>query len=134
LSPALSASTDRSDAGFTLVEALVALVVVAVSIPAIGAAMSTNLRGVKTLESHAALMQSAQAVLATAIPPRGQLVPGVRSGQVGDFRWQVDSGPLAGDKDANMAWIPQLIRIEVRSPSGAKVDLQTVRLTPGLRQ
>lgn len=137
MSPVPNASTDRSDAGFTLLEVLVALVVVAGSIVAIGSAMSTNLRGVKALESHVALVQSAQVVLATAIPPRKQLVPGVRTGQIGEFRWQADIGPLAGDriaKDANAAWIPQLIRVEVRSPSGAKVELETVRLTPGLRQ
>ena len=86
--PVRCASTDRSDAGFTLLEVLIALVVVAVSIVAIGSAMSTNLRGVKTLESHVALIRSAQAVLATAIPPRKELVPGVLSGQVGDFKVQ----------------------------------------------
>jgi len=137
LFPAPCASTDRSDAGFTLLEVLIALVVVAVSIMAIGSVMSTNLHGVKALERHVALMQSAQGVLATAIPPRKQLLPGVLSGQVGDLRWQVDIGPLGGDwtaKDANVAWTPQLIRIEVRSLSGSTVDLETVRLTPRLRQ
>lgn len=135
--PAPCASTDRSDAGFALLEVLIALVVVAVSIMAIGSVMSTNLHGVKALERHVALMQSAQGVLATAIPPRKQLLPGVLSGQVGDLRWQVDIGPLGGDwtaKDANVAWTPQLIRIEVRSLSGSTVDLETVRLTPRLRQ
>ena len=129
--PVRCASTDRSDAGFTLLEVLIALAVVAASIAAIGSAMSTNLRGVKALESHVALMRSAQAVLATAIPRRKELVPGTVSGQVGDFRWQLDIGPVGGDwvaKDANVAWIPELVRIKVRSPSGTTVDLETVRL------
>jgi general secretion pathway protein I len=109
---------------------LVALAVVAVSIVAIGSVMSTNIRGVKTLENHVALMQGAQAVLATAIPPRKELVPGALSGQLGDFLWRVDIGPVGGDwlaKDV-VPWIPELVRIQVRSPSGATVDLETVRL------
>lgn len=129
--PVRCAPTDRSDAGFTLLEVLIALVVVAASIVAIGSVMSTNLRGVKALESHVALIRSAQAVLATAIPPRKQLIPGVSSGQVGDFRWQVDIRPVGDDwvaRDADVAWIPELVRIKVRSPSGATVDLETVRL------
>jgi general secretion pathway protein I len=131
LYPVRRAPIDRSDAGFTIVEVLVALAVVAVSIVAIGSVMSTNTRGVKALEDHVALMQSAQGVLATAIPPRAELVPGALSGQVGDFRWRVDVGPVGGDwlaKDADVLWIPELIKIQVRSPSGATVDLETVRL------
>ena len=129
--------TDGRSAGFTIIEVLIALAVVAVSILAIGSVMSTNMRGVRSLEQHVTLMQTAQGVLATAIPPRTELVPGALSGQVGDFRWRVDIGPVGGDwraKDADVPWIPELIRIQVRSPSGATVDLQTVRLMRGSRQ
>ena len=69
--------------------------------------------------------------LATAIPLRQQLVPGSRSGQLHGFRWQVDVGPVGGDwdpGDADVAWIPELVTIRVRSVSGATVDLKTVRL------
>jgi general secretion pathway protein I len=135
LYPVRHAPTDQSDAGFTIVEVLVALAVVAVSIVAIGSVMSTNIRGVKALEDHVALMQSAQAVLATAT--RTELVPGTLSGKTGDFRWRVDIGPVGGDwlaKDANAPWIPELVKIKVRSPSGATVDLETVRLMRGSRQ
>jgi general secretion pathway protein I len=131
LSPARHQPTDRPEAGFTILEVLIALAVVAVSIVAIGSVMSTNTRGVRVLENHVALMQTAQTVLATAIPPRPQLVPGSRSGQLHDFRWQVDVGPVGGDwdpGDADVAWIPELVTIRVRSASGATVDLKTVRL------
>jgi general secretion pathway protein I len=131
LSPARHPPTDRPEAGFTILEVLIALAVVAVSIVAIGSVMSTNTRGVRVLENHVALMQTAQTVLATAIPPRPQLVPGSRSGQLHDFRWQVDVGPVGGDwdpGDADVAWIPELVTIRVRSASGATVDLKTVRL------
>jgi general secretion pathway protein I len=123
--------TDRPDAGFTIIEALIALVVVAVSIVAIGSVMSTNARGVRALESHVALLQSAQTVFTTSIPPRKELAPGTLSGQLRDYRWQVDIGPVGSDwvvEGADVAWIPELVKIRVRSPSGATVDLETVRL------
>jgi general secretion pathway protein I len=123
--------TDRPDAGFTIIEALIALVVVAVSIVAIGSVMSTNARGVRALENHVALLQSAQTVFVTAIPPRKELAPGTLSGQLRDFRWQVDIGPVGSDwvvEGADVAWIPELVKIRVRSPSGATVELETVRL------
>jgi general secretion pathway protein I len=131
LSPFRRTPTDRSQAGFTILEVLIALAIVAVSIVAIGSVISTNARGVQALERHVALMQSAQMVLATAIPPRKELAPGSLSGQVHDFRWQVDIGPVAGDwlvDNADVAWVPELVKIRVRSPSGATVDLETVRL------
>ena len=131
MSPVRRLSTDRPDAGFTILEVLIALAIVAVSIVAIGAVMSTNFRGVQELERHVALMQAAQTVLATAIPPRKELAPGVLSGQLRDFRWQVDIGPVGGDwtvEGADVAWLPELVKIRVRSPSGATVDLETVRL------
>jgi general secretion pathway protein I len=110
---------------------LIALAIVAVSIVAIGSVVSTNARGVRALENHVALIQSAQTVLATAIPPRKDLAPGAISGQLHEFRWQVDIGPVGGDwlvKDADVDWIPELVKVRVRSPSGATVDLETVRL------
>jgi general secretion pathway protein I len=115
---------------------LIALAIVAVSIVAIGSVMSTNARGVRVLENHVALMQTAQTVLATAIPPCKELAPGVLSGQLRDFRWQIDIGPIGGDwlvEGADIAWIPELVKIRVRSPSGATVDLETVRLMHGPR-
>jgi general secretion pathway protein I len=55
LSPADQSQCDRPDAGFTILEVLVALAIVAVSIVAIGSVMSTNSRGVTALENHIAL-------------------------------------------------------------------------------
>ena len=99
--------------------------------------MSTNARGVRTLENHVALIETAQTVLATAIPPRKDLVPGTLSGQIRDYRWQVDIGPVGGGwivGDADPAWLPELVRVRVRSPSGALVELETVRLMRGQRR
>lgn len=125
------AAIDRHDAGFTILEVLVALAIVAASIVAIGKVMATNTHGVRKLEEHVALMQTAQTVLATAIPPRKDLAEGRLSGELRNYRWQVDIGPVGEDSiagNAEVPWIPELVKVRVRSPSGATVELATVRL------
>jgi len=128
------ASIDCRDAGFTIIEVLIALAVVAVSLVAIGSVMSTNLRGVRSLEQHVTLMQSARAVMIGELPGSGELGFGVLSGQVNDYQWRIDVGPLGEDwdvKGGDAAWRPALVRIQVRSPTGAVSDLKTVRLVRG---
>lgn len=127
-------SIDSRDAGFTIIEVLIALAVVAVSIVAIGSVMSTNVRGVRLLEQHVTLMEAARSVMTVEIPPRAELGFGVLSGQANDYRWKIDVGSLGEDwavPGADVAWIPALVRIQVRSPSGAVSDLRTVRLMRG---
>jgi general secretion pathway protein I len=123
--------TDRRDAGFTIIEVLVALAIVAVSIAAIGRLMSTNARGVRILENHVALVESAQTVLATEIPDRSKLAPGRLTGRNGDTRWQIDVGPVGSDWIGNkddVDWIPELVKLRVRDTAGATLDVETVRL------
>jgi general secretion pathway protein I len=127
-------SIDRRDAGFTIIEVLIALAVVAVSLVAIGSVMSTNLRGVRSLEQHVTLMQSARAVMIGELPASAELGFGALSGQVNDHQWRIDVGPLGEDwdvKGGDAAWSPALVRIQVRSPTGAVSDLKTVRLIRG---
>jgi general secretion pathway protein I len=53
------------------------------------------------------------------------------SGQIDDYKWTIDVGPMGEGWDvagADVAWIPAIVRIRVRSPSGAVSDLRTVRL------
>jgi general secretion pathway protein I len=131
LSPAAPPIIDGRDAGFTIIEVLIALAVVAVSIVAIGSVMSTNVRGVHLLEQHVTLMQTARTVMTASIPPRAELGPGASSGQIDDYEWTIDVGPMGEGWDvpgADVAWIPALVRIQVRSSSGAMSDLRTVRL------
>jgi general secretion pathway protein I len=136
LSRAAPPRTDNQQAGFTIIEVLIALAVVAVGIVAIASVMSTNVRGVRSLEQHVALMQTARSTMISEIPVRAELGPGVLSGQLNDHRWQIDIGPLGGGwavPDADVTWIPQLVKIHVQSPSGGAFDLQTVRLMHRLR-
>jgi general secretion pathway protein I len=124
-------SIDSRDAGFTIIEVLIALAIVAVSIVAIGSVMSTNVRGVRSLEQHVTLMQTVRSVMTAELPPRAELGFGTLSGKASDHQWKIDVGPMGEEWDApgtDVAWVPALVRIQVRSPSGAVTDIKTVRL------
>jgi len=131
LFPAVPPSTDRHDAGFTLIEVLVALALVTVVIVAVGSLMSANVRGVRAFERHVALMQATRTATITAVPPRDQLQEGTSSGQFDGYRWTVDVSPLGGEwgaRNPDVAWMPELVRVRVRAPGGATSDIRTVRL------
>jgi general secretion pathway protein I len=129
--------TDRPDAGFTIIEVLVALAVVAVSIVAIGTVMAGNMRGVRALEQHVALMQAARTLMTVGIPARAALQQGSSTGQAEGYRWTIDVSPLGDDwivAGADVPWTPELVRVRVRSPTGALSDVRTVRLMPRLSE
>jgi general secretion pathway protein I len=89
-------SIDNNEAGFTVLEVLVALALIVVAMVAIGSVMSTNARGVRSLEQHVALMQTTRGVMTGGIPARAELAPGISSGQTGDYHWTVEVAPLGG--------------------------------------
>lgn len=133
----VASPTDDRTAGFTIIEVLVALAVVAVSIIAIGSVMSTNVRGVRSLEQHVTLMQAVRTVMASEIPSRAKIGFGTWSGRTNDHQWRIDVGPMGDEWSAagtEVAWIPALVRVQVRSPSGAVMDVRTVRLVRGPEQ
>jgi general secretion pathway protein I len=130
----LSRSTNLNSrcnrAGFTLIEALVALAVVAVSITAIGSVVATNIRGTGALGQRLALVETTRAIL-TDLPDREQLVSGSLRGEFANHRWQVDVLPFAADfVDPRRPgpWTPQTVVVNVRSPSGRVLRIDTVRL------
>ena len=127
-------STERRDAGFAIIEVLVALALVAVVIVAIGSLMATNVRGVRSFEQHVALIQATRAAMAAAIPRSGKLQPGTSTGQNDGYRWSIDVTPLGGDwavPESGAAWVPGLVRVRVVAPNGATSDVRTVRLMKG---
>jgi general secretion pathway protein I len=120
----------RHHAGFTLIEALVALAVVAVSVTAIGSVVATNIRGTRALGERLALVATTRAILAD-MPDREHLVAGNLLGEYAAHRWRVDVAPFAADfVDLNRPgpWMPQAVVVNVRSPSGRVLRIDTVRL------
>lgn len=122
----------RSDAsaGFTLIEALVSLAVVAVCLSAIGALVATNIRASGKIDQHLGLVETLRAV-ETGLPDRISLLPGNLSGEMAGNAWSVDAWPLPVD-DLNPRaaefWTPQTIVLSVRAPSGPVVRIETIRL------
>jgi len=120
----------QATAGFTLIEALVALAVVAVSLSAIGSTIATTVRGVRSLDRRLALVETSRAIL-TGLPDRNELASGSSSGELAGHRWRVDVRPFVvdGAKNEDTArWLPQSVTIRVQSPSGGILELNTVRL------
>jgi general secretion pathway protein H len=122
---------DRRDcsAGFTIIEALVALAVVAASLAAIGSVIAVSARGRHALEQHVALVQTTR-VIAAGMPKRDELSSEGFAGELAGHRWRIDVVPFSGGPSAEqeVAWVPYAILIKVKSPGGAFLELNTVRL------
>jgi general secretion pathway protein I len=117
-------------AGFTLIEALVALAVAAVSLAAIGLLVAGNIRGSGRIEQHLGLIETLRAVEA-GLPDRTSLAAGTLSGEMHGQAWSVDIAPFPGDfvnPRAARFWTPQTIVIKAQSPTGAALQLEAIRL------
>jgi general secretion pathway protein I len=129
LSRAVRFSRHRPDAGFTMIEVLVSLALLASALAAIGALVATTMRGVDAIERHVALVETARRVAAIGLHANVKM--GATSGENSGYRWRIDASPwafggVAADRESR--WIPQRIRVRVQSPSGAVFDIETVRL------
>jgi general secretion pathway protein I len=88
-------SRQSAESGFTMIEAVVALALVAVVLAAIGTLVATNARGAQTLGQHTALMQTAR-MIASALPRSGEPLPKDLAGEVSGYRWQMQTSPFFG--------------------------------------
>ena len=129
--PENSGGTD----GFTLIEVLVALVVVTISLAALSQLMASNRRVAGSLETHLALVETARGI-ETALPDRAVLA-GDSAGESGDYRWGVFVRPFVSnlvDPQLSTPWMPQLVAIRVQSPTGVWVQVDTIRLQARSKQ
>jgi general secretion pathway protein I len=120
----------RTTAGFTLIEVLVALSVVAISLAAIGSLIAVTTRGARAVGLHLTLVETARAII-TGLPDRDQLEFGNLAGESAGHRWRVDVLPFYADfvdPQAPTLWIPQTIAVRVQSPGGKVLQVNTVRL------
>lgn len=127
-----SARCERRQAagGFTLIEVLVALAVIAVLLASIGSLIAGSVRGARSIDQHLALVEIARAI-ETGLPNRDELKVGRLSGEVSGHRWNVDVTPfIANNVDPRLPtpWVPQALVITVRSPEGPVLQVNTVRL------
>ena len=115
-------------AGFTLIEALAALAMMGAGLAAIGSLGSSSLRAGLYAERHLAEIETARKVIA-GMPSREALPVGRLTGSLDAHDWQINSA-LVGAPAAvgDTLWTPQRIEVSVRSPSGAMVKIDTIRL------
>jgi general secretion pathway protein I len=134
----------RGTAGFTLIEVLVAIAVLAVVLGAIGAVVGNTVRTIRSVDRRLPLLETAQSLIAS-LPTRDALQPGTQSGTSGDFRWRIDAVLLNRNVPDNAAavlstaatgappkvsWVPLAITVRVQGGEGPPVRLDTVRLIP----
>ena len=120
----------RGAAGFTLIEVLVALSVVAVALAAIGSLIGASVRGTRAVDYNVVAATTARA-LASALPARDALKPGSLTGERGGQRWRIDVGPAASpnvEPTLPTRWVPQAVVIRVQSSTGGVFEINTVRL------
>ena len=119
-----------ASAGFTLIEVLVALVVLAVSLAAISGLAASSIRSGLYIERHLAQVETARKIEA-GLPDRNALTAGGLTGEMADQRWRIDSASFAADfvdPSAPTLWSPRRIIIRVQAPTGEVLEIDTVRL------
>jgi general secretion pathway protein I len=122
------ADLEDNSAGFTLIEALAALGVMAAGLAAVGALANSNFRASLHAEWHLAEIEAARMIM-TGLPAREALPFGQLAGSIDGHAWRIDSAPVgtAATSGASV-WTPQGIALLVRSPSGATIEIDTIRL------
>ena len=129
---------NRSDGerGFTLIEALVALAIIAAVLSSIGAVIGTTVKGTRSIDQRLALTGAAETLLA-ALPPRNLLKPGSQSGELAGHRWRIDVAPLnmaTSDVAQTSPFVPLAVKMRMQAPGGPAIQVVTVRIVPKLAE
>ena len=113
-----------------MIEALVALSVIAISLAAIGSLVASNVRATRRIDDRLAVVETARAAL-TGLPDRSSLALGNFCGDIGDNHWRVDVMPFQADfvdparaingcrKLSSSGWSRPRVRSCVWTPSGS---------------
>jgi general secretion pathway protein I len=118
-------------AGFTLIEALVALAIIAVVLGTIGSVISVTIKGTRSIDQRLALAGTAETLLAD-LPARGVLKPGRQSGQLAGSLWRVDIAPMnvAGGNPGTDRFVPLAVNLRLQRADGGAIQVTTVKLVP----
>jgi general secretion pathway protein I len=128
----LSRKSCSDVAGFTLIEALVALAIVAAVLSSIGAVIATTVKGTRSIDQRLALTGAAETLLA-ALPARNLLKPGRQSGELAGHSWRIDIAPLnvaVQEVPQTSPFVPLAVNMRLQAPGGSAIQVTTVRLVP----
>ena len=116
-------------AGFSLLETLCALTILAIALVGLFQAHSAGLRAATAADDYAKARILAHSILASALAGPG-ILPAPAAGQEGAFRWSVRVGEardawaaISSDK-----WRLHHIRVAVEWPRDRKVELRGLKL------
>jgi general secretion pathway protein I len=122
--------SERGNAGFTLVEALAALTIMAIGMAAIGELSNASMRSSLYFERHLAEIETARKIIA-GLPSRKDLPDGTLTGILDSHEWRIDAAPFPSAlaaADPASGWRPQYVALRVLAPTGGVVEIDTVRL------
>ena len=119
----------RRESGFTLIEVVVTLAVIAAILLSVGSLVSVAVRGTHALDDHLVLVETARAI-EVGLQDRNSLTVGTLSGERDGQLWRVDVQPFPGalEAQASTPWVPLTASITVQTPSGTSFNITTVRL------
>jgi general secretion pathway protein I len=118
--------------GFTLIEALVALAIIAAVLSAIGMVIGTTVRGTRAIDQRLALTGAAETLLAQ-LPARNLLKPGVQNGELEGHSWRIEVAPLnvaAQEGTPTSRFVALAVSLRMQAPRGPAFQVTTVRLVP----
>jgi general secretion pathway protein I len=129
-------SCSDGEKGFTLIEALVALAIIAAVLSSIGAVIGTTVKGTRSIDQRLVLTGAAETLLA-ALPARNLLKPGRQSGELAGHRWRIDVAPLnmaVSDVPPTSPFVPMAVNMRMKAPGGLAIQVVTVRIVPKLAE
>jgi prepilin-type N-terminal cleavage/methylation domain-containing protein len=117
-------------AGFSLLETLTALTILAIALVSLFDAQARGLRAAGAADSYAEARILAQALLADTVSGwNGALIP--RKGSEGRFGWSIDVAPERAawaEIESETNWRPYHVRVTVAWDRNRSVTLDTLKL------
>jgi general secretion pathway protein I len=128
-------SCSSGTAGFTLIEVLVALAIIAAVLGTIGRVIAVTVKGTRSVDQHLALAGTAETLLAE-LPARTLLKPGRQSGELAGSRWRIVVAPMnvPGGDPAMDRFVPMAVNLRLQRADGSAFQLTTVKLVPKAAQ
>jgi len=113
--------------GFTLFEALIAIVILTMSLSALLPSFTGGLRGTTAIDDHLRARLFAQSLMAEVSHNRDPQ-PVVRQGQFDKFTWHLSVTPYDADVVPRPAWRLHRLVLTIDWSPGRQIELQTLRM------
>ena len=125
-----SSPADRRIAGFSLIEVLVALAVIATALSPIAGLIASAARANRSAEAHLQTLGIARSRIADLMSA-DRALPATAKGEISEHVWrsqQSNFSVRATDERVVTPWVPQTVTVSVESPTGVSIQITTVRL------